>query len=131
MKMVYIASPFSHKNFFVMCYRFYKITKIAALLYKKHKVCMFLPITQSGLMQVLVPSLGGSFASWKDVDLAAIDHCDEVWVVKMSGWDKSIGVIAEVEYARENNTIVRFINPDTLETISTLYPKRHLKIGLL
>lgn len=115
MKMVYLASPYTHPNFFVRLYRFYKITKIAAQLYKKKKVCMFLPITQSAMMGWLVKGLGSTFKSWKDVDLKAIRKCDEVWVVRMKGWDKSIGVLAELEYARKHYKIVRFVNPQTLE----------------
>lgn len=122
MKMVYVASPYSHKNFFVRLHRFYKITKIAALLYKKYRICMFLPITQSALMQFLVPSIGGTFAEWKDVDLAAIDRCDEVWVIMMKGWNKSIGVLAEIEYASRNKPI-KYIDPEFLGTVWTIYPE--------
>ena len=82
---------------------------------------MFLPITQSALMQFLVPSIGGTFAEWKDVDLAAIDRCDELWVIMMKGWGTSVGVCAEIDYARGRMPI-KYIDHDSLQIIANEYP---------
>lgn len=116
--MIYLASPYTHKEEAIMKAREIEITLIAARLTKMYKIPMFLPITQSARMAQLCPSLfGHTFDAWKDIDLMAINHCDEVWVITMPGWKESVGVQAEIAYAKSINKKVLYLDPDTLEVI--------------
>lgn len=115
MKKVYVCSPFSHKFKKVMRDREKEINRIAAELIYKYKVALFLPITQSAPLERIIPALGGSFEKWRDIDLEWVKTCDELWVVMMEGWKDSIGVTAEIEYARELKKDVRFIDPNDPE----------------
>lgn len=116
--MVYLASPFSHKSETVMKYREELVSIVAAELTAMYRVTLFMPITQSYRMSQLRPKLfGTTFSAWKDIDLDAIEHCDEVWVVKMDGWKESIGVTAEILYAEENGIPVKFISPKTFKFV--------------
>src|ERR1044072_5152305 len=94
-KFIYLASPFSAKgklrNFIELC-RERRITSIAAELTLQYGYAMFLPITQSYQLRAYLPKLGTSFSKWKKIDLCAIEHSDEVWVVMMPRWKESIGV---------------------------------------
>lgn len=117
--LAYLASPFTHKSKHIMEYREEQISTIAAELTHRHQVTLFLPITQSHRMAQLRPNLfGTTFAAWKDIDLDAIAHSDELWVVKMSGWKQSVGVQAEIEYAKQIKIPIRYINPKTLKFVS-------------
>lgn len=79
---------------------------------------MFLPITQSAMMAKYNPALrDGTFAAWKKVDLKVISKCDEVWVVKMIGWKESVGVTAEIKFARKKGIKVKFIDPVSLKFV--------------
>lgn len=118
-RLIYIASPYSHKSSRIETKRFQEITKIASILQTRNPgMAMFLPITQSHMMRVHGDGkLGTSFDAWKDVDLNAINHCDEVWVIMMNGWLESKGVTAEIEHALLNNKMVRYFTANTLEEI--------------
>lgn len=109
LKTVYLASPYSHDDEVVMMDREYDVTNAAAKLMEKHRVSFFLPITQSAAMKRFNPKLGTSFEAWKDIDLNEIRLRDEVWVLMLDGWDKSIGVLAEIEYAKELDKPIKYI----------------------
>jgi hypothetical protein len=38
---------------------------------------------------------------WKKIDESFVDWCDELWVYMLDGYDKSTGINAEIERARE------------------------------
>lgn len=117
-KLIYLASPYSHSDPRVMAYREEQVNSVAAHLYLKHKVSIIPPIMISAVMKRhLGNTIGTSFKEWRNVDLRYIAACDEVWVVTMSGWNQSIGVIAEIEYAKKNNIPVKYISPVTLKFI--------------
>jgi len=111
--MIYIASPYTHKYKKVMKEREQEVTRVAAELVLKYGYCFYLPITQSAPMERIIPSLGGSFAKWKDIDLEAIRRSDGVWVVMLDGWKDSVGVCAEIEFALAQGKEVRYIDPFT------------------
>lgn len=114
MKMIYLASPYSHPLKVVEAMRYDQITRVAAYLIAEHGHAMFLPITQSHNLKDWDERLTGtSFAHWKDIDLCAIDHCDEVWVVKMVGWKESVGVQAEIDHAKLTGKPIKYINAKT------------------
>lgn len=121
-KGIYIASPYSHKYAIRMREREEWINSIAAKLHVIYDYLFFLPITQSAPLQRKQPSLGGCFAKWKKRDLEAIRRMDEVWVVTLPGWDKSVGVKAEIAYAKKYKKPVYYIDPITKGLIPTLKP---------
>jgi hypothetical protein len=117
-KLIYLASPYSHKNRSMEYKRFYEITFIAAQLISKYGHAMFLPITQSHVLKDIEPHLfGTSFEFWKDIDLSAIDHSDEVWVVKLDGWKESIGVCAEIAHAKASKIPVKYVDHKTVKFV--------------
>jgi len=77
-------------------------------------VTLILPIAISASMAELC-SFGTGFEHWADDDYTFISKSDEVWVLLANGWDKSIGVRAEIKFAKENGIPVKYINKNTLE----------------
>ncbi len=127
MKVVYLASPFSHMFPEVETSRYHEINKIAANLHVLYpKIAFILPITQSYVLNELEPRLGGAFEQWEQRDLEFIKRSDELWIVTMVGWEHSFGVAAELEYAQTLGIPVKLINYKTLEK----YPFRSLKAAL-
>lgn len=117
-KLIYLASPYSHKYMTVMRKREDLINSIGAQLCATHRVAIFAPITTSVIYQRILPNkFGHSFTSWKEIDLCAIKHSDEVWVACMEGWRQSIGVTEEIKYATLHKIKVRYIDPKTLKFI--------------
>lgn len=120
-KFIYLASPYSYnegtdaEQKMMRDFRYLTITRVAACLIKKTRNAFFLPITQSHALKELDDSLGTNFESWEKIDLCAIDHSDEVWVVRMDGWKDSVGVKAEIKYAKKINKPIKYVNPMTLK----------------
>lgn len=115
MKFIYLASPYSHPEKDIEITRYVLITWVAARLTEKYEVSMFLPITQSYQLRFHNPNLGTTFKAWQKVDFCAIEHSDEVWVVKIDGWKESVGVTAEIEYAKTLKLPIRYIDPISLK----------------
>lgn len=87
----------------------------AGILEHRHRdTAFFLPITSSYVTQKLVRKLDGEFAAWAAVDLTWISSCDEVWVLQMDGWDQSVGVLAEIDFAVKNSIPVVFLSTDLI-----------------
>ena len=128
LKKVYLASPFTYKKgkipvlkqfikFVVELYRFLYVSYKAGILESEYRdIAFFLPITSSYVTHQLVQRLGGEFSNWAAVDLTWISSVDEVWVLQMDGWDASVGVLAEIDYAVHNSIPIKFLSTDLVVT---------------
>lgn len=124
-RTVYIASPFTYKTnipflrSLVEFYRFYKVSKIAGQLEAIFPDCAFiLPITMSYITQKLHSTLGSEFSAWAHTDYTYITQCREIWVIVMDGWDKSIGVLAEIKFAKKHKKVIRYFSPSDLTELT-------------
>ena len=100
MKKIYLAIPYSG-----MEESSFKQATLAAVKILKLGHNVFSPITHSHpLTEYNVP---GDWTFWQKIDFQFIDWCDEVWVLTpVEGEEKverSIGVQAEIDYAKRNN----------------------------
>jgi len=48
---------------------------------------------------------------WYNFCVTFLLKSDELIVCKMEGWDKSVGVLEEIEIAKKNNIKISFIEP--------------------
>lgn len=112
-KLIYLAGPYSDKDEDLKHRRFLELTRVSAWL-NYFMVVTFSPITQSHEQNEFLLK-DGSWEEWEYVDKMFINKCDEVWVLLLTGWESSIGVRAEIDFARERNKKVRFIYLDGFE----------------
>ncbi len=56
--------------------------------------------------------LPGGWEYWKKFDESFIDWCDEVWIADFGNWQKSKGVVAEIEIAEKFNKKVKFVEQE-------------------
>lgn len=110
--MIYLASPYSHPNWLIRESRFLAARQaVGRLLASGHTI--FSPIVYS---HQFAETHGTEFTAWINFDFRMIDAASELWVLKIDGWDRSIGVIKEIEYARKERMIpVKFVDPETLK----------------
>ena len=108
--LIYLANPYSHKNKFIQDMRFLITSYIGSKLIEKG-FHIFSPIVESHNYAEVNPHLQTDWSYWKAHDLLMIDKCDELWVITMEGWDTSTGVIAEIDYAKQNDKKVVYIDP--------------------
>lgn len=111
MRFAYLASPYSHPDEEVRQQRHDEVARIALKLLDQYVV--FCPIVHShALAQLSELSTGWEF--WKKQDLGILDRCDILIVAMMDGWDKSVGVNAEIVYAQEVGMKIMYLDPEYL-----------------
>lgn len=114
MRVIYLASPYTHEDKEVRQYRFEEMCRVHAdLLHLHGKTCAFIgPIamTHSIAEYAKLPTI---WDFWKVHDEAILSKCDELWVIMMDGWTESVGVTAEIAYAYAHNIPVIYVRNET------------------
>jgi hypothetical protein len=106
--MIYVCSAYSHPDAAVRQQRFEAACRATAALIRQRKV-VYSPIVHGHpLCQYGLPL---DWAFWKRHDLAFLEMCDEVLVLKLDGWQTSVGVQAEMEAARRLEKPVTLLDP--------------------
>lgn len=103
MKKIYLAIPYTgqeEKSFHIA-------NGLAAKLMNEGYV-VYSPITHAHPIKQQ-EQLPGSWEFWKRVDTEFIKWCDALYVCTIHGWDKSVGVTAELEIARELKKEIKYI----------------------
>lgn len=96
---IYLACPYSHPDPKVCEMRCEKADRAAAYLMACGYI-VFSPISHSHpISKHLGNHLDHSF--WLRQDAAWLDVCDEIHILTLDGWDKSIGVAWERGYAAD------------------------------
>lgn len=97
--MIYIASPYSHRDPAIREHRFQMVEKyIVSEL--RQKMVAFSPIVYAHKMAVEF-GLPTDAEYWKGFNNSIIRLCASVTVLRLIGWDKSLGVEYEMQLARE------------------------------
>lgn len=112
-KIHYLASPYTHKDPLVMRQRFQQVTEMSVELLEQG-IFVFSPISYN------VPwerySLPTDFAFWRDFDLSFLIRMDSIIVLKLDGYEKSIGVREELNFAIEHDIPAFYASIDDIKT---------------
>ena len=108
--MIYLASPYSHSNISVRYKRYECVLQVAARLIKEGQL-VFCPVVHTHPINIILGSEYWDFSRWKEFDLAMLDKCDELVIVRIPGWETSKGVTEETRYARQWDIPIRFVDP--------------------
>lgn len=95
-----MAAPYTHKDELIMTQREQLITMVAAKL-QMDGYFIYSPITSSVPLVKYQPALGHTFEMWRQHNNLMLGRCDELLVLKLSGWELSIGVSNEIGWAEE------------------------------
>ena len=125
-KLIYLATPYTDSCPEVQTYRFHRVTGASALLLR-NGVFNFSPITQSH-EQHMSHELPGTWDFWSQVDLEFLSRCDELFVLVEPGWQDSVGVTAEIKFAKENNIPVTYILYEEESVIIKITEQRARKV---
>jgi hypothetical protein len=71
---------------------------------------VYSPITHNHPIATRV-NLPRTWAFWSQFDLPMLKRCEYMNVLTMSGWEKSVGVTAEINYCKEHNISFYLIPP--------------------
>lgn len=116
--IVYLASPYSHKDKFVEHIRFIKVCKAAGNLRRIGLSC-HAPIASAHPISQIC-DLPKDWSFWCDRDRAFLKVCKALVVLKLDGWDKSVGVAAELEEARRMSLPIGWMSEDGSVTWDTI-----------
>lgn len=108
MKLIYVASPYSHRDEKVREARYQATFIIVSELTKNDDTCLYYsPIVYHHPMtkQVIFPYTADF---WWRYNKIMLDKADGLLVLQQEGWDKSTGVALEIGYARGKGLTVGF-----------------------
>lgn len=105
--MIYLASPYSHHTPAIKEQRFQAVLKAAAELMSQGEI-VFSPIAHCHPIAVIY-GVPGDWHYWEKYDRAFIEACDRFIVLKLDGWEASVGVNAECEFARQIGRIIEYV----------------------
>ena len=105
--MIYLASPFTHKDKAIQRERYKLVLALTEKLIQKEWL-VFSPIVYGWAMT----GIATDYKSWAGFNDEMILLCDELWVLTIPGWAESRGVSHECKLARECWKTVRWIGPD-------------------
>ena len=96
-KLVYLASPYTHTDPEIREKRFKDVCKAAAVLFSKgyfvfSPIAMTHPISSQNNLPV-------PYHFWQEFDELMISRSDYFVILKLDGWEKSVGVAEESKFA--------------------------------
>lgn len=106
--ITYLSSPYSHDDPTIVEKRVDLTIKACAYLLTKG-YNTFSPIIQGHYILKVCPEVAGDWGFWQNFCRSYIDKSETMVVLKIDGWDKSIGVSQEMLYARLNNITIIYL----------------------
>jgi hypothetical protein len=106
--MVYVASPYNHPDPKKVESNYEKVAKYVAGETARGRVLVS-PIVYG---HNLLPheDMPTDWEFWTSFCLSILDRCDSVEVVRMEGWDKSAGVAAEIDFAKQKGLTIQYVD---------------------
>jgi len=122
-KLIHLTAPYSDESPEVRLYRVVEVAKIASRVSLKgtHVIC---PMLERHLMTVYGTTQDTGWTARQVETINVLTRCEELWIVVLEGWEKSIGVRAETIAALELKMPIKLINNNltlvqpTIRTIS-------------
>ena len=108
--MIYLASPYSHPDEAVRHARYCAACRAAGAILRTG-LAVFSPIAHSHPIASRC-DLPGDFDWWSRFNRDWLDRCDSVVVLKLDGWDRSVGVQCEIEHAKRAGKLVTYMEAD-------------------
>ncbi|RIK72916.1 MAG: DUF1937 domain-containing protein [Planctomycetota bacterium] len=109
--MIYLASPYGHPDATVREVRFQQACRAAATL-MRCGIPVFSPVAHSH--PIAQHGLPTSWEFWRAVDLEYLLQCEALVLLRLPGWERSVGVRAEIALARQWGMPVIELDPKAL-----------------
>lgn len=109
MKLIYVASPYSHESKAVEEVRYLATCDfIVERLSRDPSVTYFSPIVYAHQLIKQNPHLGTTADDWVEYNWNIFHQCDEVALLRLDGWEESKGVTMELEWAYQASIPVKY-----------------------
>lgn len=107
--MIFVSAPYYHFDKDIIQNRVAVVSKYCGRLLNDGIIALS-PVC-FGHQIVTHCSLPNDFNYWDKFSISVLSKCDEIHVLKISGWKKSKGVQAEIKYAIKNKIKIKYIKP--------------------
>lgn len=107
MTLVYLATPYNDPDPLVRQDRFETACFVAAH-FMRNGVHLFSPIAHTHPI-AQAGDLPKGWDYWGQFDRRMLEACDELWIVQMEGWERSIGVCGERKIAKMLNKPIKYV----------------------
>jgi hypothetical protein len=105
--MIYLASPYTHKDSTRVERRYLDTVWVMSLLLKQG-LMVYSPIVHCHVI-VNNHNMPTDAKFWESYNEHFLSLCTELFVYKLLDWDVSYGVSWEIKYAQEHNIPIKFI----------------------
>ena len=109
MEKIYLACPYNHKKEGVRLYRFEQANKAASYLMQQGYI-VFSPISMSHSIAVQ-EGLPLDWEFWEKFDRSFIEWCELLMVLKLKGFNNSVGISNEIQIAKELGKEIKYMVP--------------------
>jgi nucleoside 2-deoxyribosyltransferase len=105
-ELIYLASPYNHTDARVREARYRAAMHCVAESmmdvreWNGRKVVVYSPIVHNHPTSLLY-TFPREWEFWRALDFPMLERCDRLVVLKLEGWDRSVGVTAELSFARD------------------------------
>ena len=106
--MIYLASPYSHKNKAVEELRYMCTERVVARLLESG-LMIYSPIVHCHHLATN-HDLPRDQLFWNRYNHHMVGLADELWVLELGGWDKSVGVAGEIAEAERIDIPVKYLH---------------------
>lgn len=103
----YVASPYSSGDPYRVDINYRMVTAFVAERVRLGHVSVS-PITY-GHTLLQWAAMPGDWQFWQDFCISILSKCDRMLVLQLDGWDKSVGVAAEIAYCEANGISVEYV----------------------
>jgi hypothetical protein len=99
-EIIYLSAPYSHPEESVREERLYLVNVVVREMLTQG-LLVYSPLTHN----IPIKKMGfrGGFEAWKKLDLAMLERCNTLTVLKIPGWEISRGVQEEITHAKSLN----------------------------
>lgn len=109
---IYLASPYSHKDKKIVLDRFDKTEATVAFFFERG-ITIYSPIVHCHEIATKF-RLPTDAEFWQRHNHRMLGSSQQLWVLKLDGWEASLGVKDELTYAITHHKPVSWIEPDQL-----------------
>lgn len=107
--MIYLASPYSDSSLIIRHHRFLNTQRFVAH-HLQRGTFLFSPIVYTHEMAIAY-GLPLDAQSWSTFNNDILDRVAAMWVLKLDGWQDSVGVSAEIERAERLGLEIHYREP--------------------
>lgn len=126
-KLIFISTPYTHKNHQIEDIRYSQAIEYTAILMNQGKFA-YSPIA-GGVKIAKSHKLPTDWGYWGNFCEAMMERCDEVHILMLKGWEDSTGVKSEIELATSLGKKIVYVDPNDvlIKTINLMTNDEKLK----